>query len=203
MDWDGGVDLDPEEWERRNFEQDLSDRYRRLSSTVKMLPTEEDQLGYLYSSLAMADLLLLPKALNLLSSSEYTEMVRREGLMTNSLKAFKKSIVLQVRQIRKAGSAGEDPGDKESDSMGSPQLLRLYTPKEMQTVVIFFKEMVNRGWIEVESSDQVHARITNAEGSHLVTEGHPPFITPANKTRNYEIKSLYCKHGKNRYQATL
>jgi hypothetical protein len=28
-------------------------------------------------------------------------------------------------------------------------------------------------------------------------------ITPANKTRNYEINSLYCKHGKNRYQATL
>jgi hypothetical protein len=28
-------------------------------------------------------------------------------------------------------------------------------------------------------------------------------ITPANKTRNYDIKSLYCKHGKNRYQTTL
>jgi len=28
-------------------------------------------------------------------------------------------------------------------------------------------------------------------------------INPANKTRNYDIKSLYCEHGKNRYQTTL
>ena len=28
-------------------------------------------------------------------------------------------------------------------------------------------------------------------------------INPANKTLNYDIKSLYCEHGKNRYQATL
>jgi len=28
-------------------------------------------------------------------------------------------------------------------------------------------------------------------------------INPANKTRNYDIKSLYCEYGKNRYQATL
>ena len=31
----------------------------------------------------------------------------------------------------------------------------------------------------------------------------PDVITPANKTLNYEIKSLYCEHGKNRYPATL
>ena len=41
--------------------------------------------------------------------------------------------------------------------------------------------------------------LTNLEILNLI----PPVITPANKTRNYEIKSLYCKHGKNRYPATL
>ena len=34
-------------------------------------------------------------------------------------------------------------------------------------------------------------------------EGADLLINPANKTLNYDIKSLYCEHGKNRYQATL
>ena len=49
-------------------------------------------------------------------------------------------------------------------------------------------------------------RTASEKAEQLMTAGIrtvEQVITPANKTRNYDIKSLYCEHGKNRYQTTL
>lgn len=128
---------DEEQWFRSAIEYDLSERYRRMEKTLTMLPTEEDKLGYLHNSLASAELLILPKALNLITGSEYTELVRREGDMIQSIEAFKRSIIFQIKKLRTPQSYEEET----PDSLDKTVLLRLCTNREMEKVERFMVKM--------------------------------------------------------------
>ena len=157
-----------------------------------MLPTEEDKLGYLHNSLASAELLILPKALNLITGSEYTELVRREGDMIQSVEAFKMSIILQIKKLRTPQSDEEET----PDSLDKTVLLRLCTNREMEKVERFMVKMHELGWLRLTDRRQIHARISNVEW-YPVTEGTERFCwtSPVAKLRAFRAQMNFTNRG--------